>query len=277
MQLSTKLLSVTARAQLVLAPQTIGPFNGKLVKFFAARIMRRAHAVYVRDQKSGQFARELGINPTEVTDVAFALPYNPMPRRPGAVGVNVSGLMWNGGYTGNNEFALKVDYKEFIVKTVQGLRERGKEVHLIAHVIGHDIPIEDDYRACDAVKRQFELDPQVLMAPRFNSPIAAKSYISQLTFFTGARMHATIAAISCGVPTVPIAYSRKFSGVFDSLGYPYTLNAYEVDAEALLHGLFKHYDKHYSEMEAALALALDQAKQYNDEYISGLQKLLKNA
>ena len=35
-------------------------------------------------------------------------------------------------------------------------------------------------------------------------------------------MHSTIAAFSSGVPVVPMAYSRKFNGLFiDTLQYPY--------------------------------------------------------
>jgi polysaccharide pyruvyl transferase WcaK-like protein len=50
----------------------------------------------------------------------------------------------------------------------------------------------------------------------------AKGYISGMDFFIGSRMHSTIAAYSSGVPVVPLAYSRKFIGLFkDSLGYPY--------------------------------------------------------
>lgn len=33
-------------------------------------------------------------------------------------------------------------------------------------------------------------------------------------------MHATIAAVSSGVAVVPLAYSRKFSGLFAAVGYP---------------------------------------------------------
>jgi polysaccharide pyruvyl transferase WcaK-like protein len=276
-QLSTKVLGILNGARLVFAPQTIGPFNGRTVRFLAAWIMHRAQAVYVRDQKSGQFARELGVAPIEVSDVAFSLPFNLQPRRPDCVGVNVSGLMWSGGYSGNNEFALKVDYKDFILRTVRGLRERGKEVHLVGHVISQDMPVEDDYRACQAVKAQFAQDSRVVMAPRFLSPIEAKSYISQLGFFTGARMHATIGALSSGVPTVPIAYSRKFSGVFGSLGYPYTLEAYELDAETLLARFFDYHDHHREEMENALTSALAKARQYNQDYIAYLQGLLGHA
>jgi polysaccharide pyruvyl transferase WcaK-like protein len=32
-------------------------------------------------------------------------------------------------------------------------------------------------------------------------------------------MHACIAAFSSGVPVVPMAYSRKFNGLFGTLGY----------------------------------------------------------
>jgi polysaccharide pyruvyl transferase WcaK-like protein len=45
-----------------------------------------------------------------------------------------------------------------------------------------------------------------------------KYIIGQLDFFIGARMHACIAALSQAVPAVGLAYSRKFAGVFESLG-----------------------------------------------------------
>jgi len=37
--------------------------------------------------------------------------------------------------------------------------------------------------------------------------------------FVGSRMHATIASFTTGVPTIPVAYSRKFAGFFENLGY----------------------------------------------------------
>ena len=40
-----------------------------------------------------------------------------------------------------------------------------------------------------------------------------------MDFFVGARMHACIGAFSSGVPVVPLAYSRKFNGLFESLNY----------------------------------------------------------
>src|SRR5690606_26009817 len=91
------------------------------------------------------------------------------------------------------------------------------EVHLVSHVLPEHQAVEDDYQAAKELQREF---PEIVLAPRFATPVEAKSYISGLYFFTGARMHACIAAFSTGVPVYPLAYSRKFNGLFtDTLQY----------------------------------------------------------
>jgi polysaccharide pyruvyl transferase WcaK-like protein len=45
-----------------------------------------------------------------------------------------------------------------------------------------------------------------------------KGVIGLCDFFIGSRMHACIAALSQGIPTVGVAYSRKFEGVFETVG-----------------------------------------------------------
>jgi len=45
-----------------------------------------------------------------------------------------------------------------------------------------------------------------------------KGIIGRCSFFIGSRMHSCIAALSQGIPTIGIAYSKKFSGVFESIG-----------------------------------------------------------
>jgi polysaccharide pyruvyl transferase WcaK-like protein len=45
-----------------------------------------------------------------------------------------------------------------------------------------------------------------------------KGVIGQCEFFIGSRMHACIAALSQAIPAVGIAYSRKFAGVFETVG-----------------------------------------------------------
>ena len=63
---------------------------------------------------------------------------------------------------------------------------------------------DNDKLAVDALH---EIFPNTIVAPYFATPMEAKSYISGMDLFIGARMHATIAAISAGVPVIPFSYS----------------------------------------------------------------------
>ena len=117
----------------------------------------------------------------------------------------------------------------------------GCELHLVPHVILRDGGggVEDDYSASLALAREF---PGVQVAPAFATPSEAKSYIAGLDFFAGARMHACIAAFSSGVPVVPMAYSRKFAGLFGSLGYGRTVDCTTESSDAIVAQIFAAYD-----------------------------------
>jgi polysaccharide pyruvyl transferase WcaK-like protein len=210
------------RERLILSPQTIGPFERWWTQYLARWLMTRCRAVVVRDHLSLNVLRDMkiGTDVIEATDVAFRLPYRPAnTSRNGAItiGINISGLLFHGGYTRQNMFQLVVDYPRLARAVLAWFdRQPECEVHLISHVISETAPVEDDYRVAQHLSVEF---PRMSVAPRFASPSAAKSYISGMDFFCGSRMHACIAAVSSGVPTVPISYSRKFTGLFESLGY----------------------------------------------------------
>lgn len=210
---------------LVFSPQTIGPFTRQPYLAMARHVMTKAAAVVARDPASLEAARKISpkARVSQAVDVAFLLPFERMDHgRPGMVhvGVNVSGLLFNGGYTSANEFGLDVDYAQMVRKLLAALTARPDVVvHLICHVNTDSLPKDDDRAVADKLKAEF---PSVVRAPDFRSPSEAKSYIAGLDFLTAARMHACIAAFSAGVPVVPVAYSRKFSGLFQGvLKYPY--------------------------------------------------------
>jgi polysaccharide pyruvyl transferase WcaK-like protein len=56
-----------------------------------------------------------------------------------------------------------------------------------------------------------------------------KYIIGLCDFFIGSRMHSCISALSQFIPAVGIAYSKKFHGVFESVG----LQQYVADARSL--------------------------------------------
>lgn len=252
---------------LVLAPQTIGPFVKPWSKRLAKMTMRRSVLVATRDRLSTEHAHELGYGDViEASDVALRLAYDsPAPRDPEAatkVGINVSGLLMGRGYTGKNEFGIQADYPRLIRDLIRFFRDEGCEVHLVAHVypaIENSAHLEDDTAANATLIEEF---PDVIAAPRFATPSEAKSYIAGLDFFMGARMHACIAAFSTGVPVVPMAYSRKFEGLFGTIGYDRTVDCTSETAEGI---------------EKSIRIAYANRKQLAEEieisYRRGIEKL----
>ncbi|ABE50287.1 polysaccharide pyruvyl transferase family protein [Methylobacillus flagellatus] len=222
-QIVSKLVVLFQRKPLILSPQTIGPFESRFNLKVANNVMQRCTKIFVRDGLSFGYLQKnnLSVNAEEVIDVAFRLPFQ-RPSRDSSkvkIGLNVSGLLYNGGYTGKNQFGLSVNYPELTRSLLdQFTRIEGCEVWLVPHVLTTSFPIEDDVNVCVQLQ---ELYPAAKLAPSFSSPSQAKSFISGMDFFLGARMHACIAAFSSGVPVVPLAYSRKFNGLFSALDYPY--------------------------------------------------------
>lgn len=206
-------------------PQTIGPFQDASIRKKAIKSIQKAALVMTRDRQSLDYVNELTnrkAHVKEYIDVAFFLPYSKIEfyKNEVHVGLNISGLLWNGGYTRNNQFGLKADYQHVIRNIISFfLSNKGVRLHLISHVASGTRNVESDYAGLYDLWREYHSE-QMTLAPFFHSPIEAKDYIAGLDFFMGARMHATIAAFSAGVSVLPMAYSRKFNGLFvDTLAY----------------------------------------------------------
>lgn len=213
-----------------LLPQTIGPFKFDTIKTAANIAIEKATMVMARDKQSYDYVVAnvpKQKNVKEYIDVAFFLPYTKQEFDPAYthVGLNISGLLWHGGYTGDNQFGLKDDYQEIIRGIIEYfIKMPNVKLHLISHVVGSERNVENDYEVCYDLIHELN-HPNLILAPLFLSPIDAKSYISGMDFFMGARMHATIAAFSSGVPVVPMAYSRKFNGLFEeTLNYKHIVD-----------------------------------------------------
>ncbi|GGE03512.1 hypothetical protein GCM10011529_07490 [Polymorphobacter glacialis] len=232
---ATKAMAIAMGKPLILSPQTIGPFTRQPHTAIAAWICNRAAQVFARDPLSMQVLQDLSprAKAHQVIDVAFALPYDRPAARTGGpikIGLNVSGLLMNGGYAGGNQYGLTVDYAALTRRLITEFAAiPDTEVHLVPHVYAPGMPTDDDGAAADALKAEF---PHLVRHPDFTSPSAAKSFIAGLDFLVGARMHATIAAYSAGVPVVPISYSRKFEGLYSGLHYPWLVPAKGMTTDA---------------------------------------------
>lgn len=272
-QILSKLIVLFYGKPLILSPQTIGPFEGKINRKIANALMRRCAKVFARDGLSYEYlqSNNLAEQADEAIDVAFRLPFQ-RPQHSAdkvRVGLNVSGLLYNGGYTEKNQFGLTVNYPELTRSILDEFTQRQDcEVWLVPHVLTDTFPVEDDVR----VSLQLQaLYPSVKLAPHFGSPSAAKSFISGMDFFVGARMHACIAAFSSGVPVVPLAYSRKFNGLFNALEYTYLGDCKAATDEQILALVMSSFED-----RAKLKESVDHGNQIADKKLTHYEQFVEN-
>lgn len=234
------------RGTIVQFPQTYGPYKSPLARCLARYLLKRSNVIIARDEQSRKVAQDLvgaGNRVLLSPDVAFSLEavqpkqietippmLNGIPK--GVVGLNVNGLMYNGGYTRNNMFGLELDYVKFLSELcIALLQVNSGELWLIPHTYAPMGSVESDNECSEKLRDSLPQDfrGRVRIVTGDYDQHEIKWIIGQCEFFIGSRMHACIAALSQGVPCVGVAYSMKFGGVFDSVG----MGEWVVDARSV--------------------------------------------
>ncbi len=252
-----RLLPLLLRKDLVMFPQTYGPFKRSRAKRMARFILKRSKRIYSRDKAGLEYVQSL-LGEVEAKqrlrfshDVAFLLdPKAPESLEIGElpnlrtdatilIGLNVSGLIYYGGYTGGNEFGLNIDYRDLIHRVVESLlKKENTMLLLVPHVIpagDFEGNVENDLSACLDVHGKFARDysDRIFVARGQYDHCQVKYIIGMCDFFIGTRMHSCIAALSQCIPAVGLAYSKKFAGVFETIGVEHLvvdLRTTDVDA-----------------------------------------------
>lgn len=228
-----KNIAIKNKIPIILGPQTYGPYNKRISKILARNILNKATMVFSRDEDSAQLVKNISkIDPIVSTDLALRLPYSKNNKLKGKnIGINISALMWYEGYGKNNNFGISLDYREYIDKLIEYINNKLEyNIYLISHVNANGIDKEDDYALCLKLSQKYK----ICLAPKFADPIEAKSFIADLDILIGSRMHATIAAFSAEVPTIPVAYSKKFEGLYKSLNYNYYIDSKKETTDSAL-------------------------------------------
>ncbi|MFQ5415470.1 MAG: polysaccharide pyruvyl transferase family protein [Myxococcota bacterium] len=235
-----KQLALALGVPLILLPQTYGPFDSAHSRSVAGSIVRKASAVWARDPHSYEILKGLlrsdfdAARHREGVDVAFGLPVSEptgadvvravQGLRNGAgtlYGLNVSGLLYHGSEAAVGSFGLRSGFRDLIHELASRLlEEREARLLLVPHVVRPCADFESDVTACEALRDRLgeRFAGRVLALPALGDPMQAKWVIGRCDWFAGARMHACIAALSQGIPTMGLAYSDKMKGVFDTAG-----------------------------------------------------------
>jgi polysaccharide pyruvyl transferase WcaK-like protein len=131
-------------------------------------------------------------------------------------------------------FNLKLDYREFLNRLVISILEQeSTEILLVPHTFAPPSSVESDPDACTQVRCSAapNLQGRIHLVSREYDQSEIKCIIGLCEFFIGSRMHSCIAALSQEIPTIGVAYSKKFKGVFESIGVgDWVVDGRSVDA-----------------------------------------------
>jgi polysaccharide pyruvyl transferase WcaK-like protein len=103
-----------------------------------------------------------------------------------------------------------------------------------------------------------------------------KGVIGLCQFFVGSRMHACIAALSQQIPTIGVAYSKKFRGVFDSIGVgEWVIDGRDLTSEEAVNrcvSLFSERERLRLNLARNVAFAQEQLNQTFQSLLGGETK-----
>ncbi|MEJ5914131.1 polysaccharide pyruvyl transferase family protein [Pseudokineococcus sp. 1T1Z-3] len=233
-------------AELVLLPQSLGPFSRPDVVPRLRSLVDRAALVLLRDDRSLAHLRDIGASVDRarvVPDIVFALGTEQSEERlrseqvsaEPAVAVSVRDCsMFLDGAAGQAAFEAAV--AGLVVHLV---RERGARVTFVSTCQGTPEYWADDSRVAASVGAQ--LPPDVTASVRLDAQrydheglvrVLAGHEVAVTT-----RMHAGIVALGAGTPVLPIAYEFKTREVMGQVGLgDHVQDVGEVTADSLVQG-----------------------------------------
>jgi colanic acid/amylovoran biosynthesis protein len=211
-----------------LVSQSMGPFhpwNRPLTRY----CLNRARLVYIRERRTREILVGLGVRPDRIQlapDVAFSLPA--MPAEP-----VWSGEGWAADQTPRPWMALSMSdltlrlasgrgentYLEGLAQLCQYVHGRhGGTLFLVPHEINPPYYGSDDRSAADRLLERIGRPSWVHSLRGDYDPSRLKGFIGECDILVASRMHAAIAGLSLGIPTLLVAWSHKYAGLMDEIG-----------------------------------------------------------
>lgn len=232
---------VVARGKpLVIWGASVGPFSKKpAYEGYMINHLRKVY-IFARETSTIEYLADKGLteNVYRVADPAFLLePEEPKKKageleiKGGAIGLNLSPIMKS--YAANDNLKRWIGMSADIISKI--MQKTSRPIYLIPHVLGSEG--NNDYTFLKNILSTIpnQKGQLILVPPVFNAS-ESKWIISKMSVFAGARMHSTIAALSCCVPTLSFAYSMKAKGlnkdIFGHTCYCLSLNESTADIVA---------------------------------------------
>ena len=235
-------IAMDAGKLVILWGASLGPYKEGQIADAMLEHLSKMSLITIRETLSYEYLKSKGFkNIKLVADPAFVLDKEEVDRESfwpeksnGVVGINISPLAVKSRYRKDDEKDIRQEVANFIKKLVG----KGYSVILIPHVMPLDNSAGNNdrhYMKNNILNLTGDMNGKVTITPSGMNACQIKYIISKCDYFIGARTHSTIAALSCGVPTISIAYSRKAMGLNQDLfdNTDYVLDTSEMSEESL--------------------------------------------
>jgi len=241
--LSSLLDGLILKKSLVFYGESIGPFTTLIGKYLARYMLRRAKLIMVREEISRDILQKLGIRAILTGEPAFALEsllnaemekqISDFRGTGKLVGISLAqqAILISSRQSNSKKQKNLNSYIDTMTQTVNYLiEEKGAKVVLVPHVCGPGIA--DDRIIQSKVLAKIKNKEKVLNITEDYEAEELKGIIGRCWMFIGTRMHANVAALSSGVPTIAIRCEHKAQGIMRQAG----LERYVVDIYAMNFG-----------------------------------------
>jgi colanic acid/amylovoran biosynthesis protein len=235
-------LAIAKRAgrPLIMLPQSVGPFEGRLQRALARITLRWFSLLLVREEHSAQHIAELDPALADrvriVPDLAFLSTSDTPPnleRPPSSLRVGIVTRQW--WFPSSDDPAADEErYLREMAAFVDGLHAAGHVPVLVVHSDGPTTR-GDDRISTDRVRKLATHDPEVVdvaTLPQIDDVLAT---YSSMDLVVSTRLHGALMSMMAGVRAVAVGYEWKSEGIFDALDLaPWHVRIGDVTSDELL-------------------------------------------
>jgi len=225
---ATILPAVLVKTPVVKCAQALGPFENRINRFWAKRLLPRMAAIVSRGAVTHEHLLSLGLtNAAEGADLAFTLEVakddiaaadaiaGGFFERGDVVGVSPSQVLRGSVDGSGGDYAADVASQiDFVTETL------GRPVFLVPHsakgtsskLHNNDLPV------CRDIHARVSSPDKVLFPDAELSPQILRHLIGKCDLFVASRFHAMVSSLATGVPTFVVGWSHKYREVLDMFG-----------------------------------------------------------
>jgi polysaccharide pyruvyl transferase WcaK-like protein len=198
----------------VMLPNSFGPFRTTIGRLLSRMALNNCCVVLIRDRRSYQIARDMGIKaPMVVTsDTALLFDGSSSSSNFGAGVVGVCPGLYSHSVSGEKMMNYVVAHAEALDRVIERL---GVSVVFLPHYVsGFKY---DDLEISQMIRSRMRYSDMVRVL-NLASLEEFKSWIGSVDLLVSSKMHPCVLATSSYVPSLCIAYDHKQTGFFSSLG-----------------------------------------------------------